>query len=268
MASERIQNEYDSIRIANALDILAENLADYTPGSPVTPTNAMKAKLPSQSTTDRIADAAEHLAENLTDLSNAVEITYAAYQALTPEERANGTAYYITDYPTLGGVYFFQTKEAMDAAIQAGTVPNNAVCLVDEDTPYVVKAEAVAYGSTTVGAKLDELNNNFNNLAEVTSFSLTAGSGVESIEYTAFTYGKLVIVEGSWSGTVQGNNAIAYVPAPYIPSRKVNGSGSMYDSDRGYSRGIMTIQENDGKIYQRMTGRTISSGDFGFVYTI
>ena len=85
MASERIQNEYDSVRIANGLDTLAENLAGYTPESPVTPTNAMKAKLPSQSTGDRIADAIETLAQNVTDIGgSAITATYEEATALYP----------------------------------------------------------------------------------------------------------------------------------------------------------------------------------------
>ena len=63
MASERIINEYDSTRIANAVDTLATNLADYS-GTTVTPTDAMKAKLPSQTTADRIADALSEIADS------------------------------------------------------------------------------------------------------------------------------------------------------------------------------------------------------------
>lgn len=76
MASERIINEYDSTRIANAVDTLASNLADYS-GTTVTPTDAMKAKLPSQTTEDRIAGAVEALAQNVTDLGkSADDISY------------------------------------------------------------------------------------------------------------------------------------------------------------------------------------------------
>lgn len=64
MASERTINEYDSTRIANAVDTLAENLSGYT-GSTVTPTTAMKGKLPSQTVGDRIADAVEDMASSL-----------------------------------------------------------------------------------------------------------------------------------------------------------------------------------------------------------
>ena len=71
MASERIINEYDSTRIANAVDTLASNLADYS-GTTVTPTDAMKAKLPSQTTAGRIADAVETLAENVTSAGHTI----------------------------------------------------------------------------------------------------------------------------------------------------------------------------------------------------
>ena len=76
MASERIHNEYDATRIANALDTLAENIAGYSPESPVTPTDAMKAKLPSQSTGDRIAAAAATIAQNVTSLNKPKQVCY------------------------------------------------------------------------------------------------------------------------------------------------------------------------------------------------
>lgn len=79
MASERIINEYDSTRIANAVDTLATNLADYS-GTTVTPTDAMKAKLPSQTTADRIADA-------LTDIAD-VAVNGTAYgTSISPKSR-------------------------------------------------------------------------------------------------------------------------------------------------------------------------------------
>lgn len=81
MASERIINEYDSTRIANAVDTLATNLADYS-GTTVTPTDAMKAKLPSQTTADRIADAVETLAQNVTSLSDLVRASYEESPAI------------------------------------------------------------------------------------------------------------------------------------------------------------------------------------------
>lgn len=62
--SERIINEYDGTRLANAVDALAENLTGYS-GTEVTPTDAMKAKLVSKATGERIADAIEDLAENV-----------------------------------------------------------------------------------------------------------------------------------------------------------------------------------------------------------
>ena len=64
MASERILNEYDGTRLANAVDTFAEKVTGYVKPSPVTPTDAMKAKIPSQSTGDRLADAFEDLATN------------------------------------------------------------------------------------------------------------------------------------------------------------------------------------------------------------
>lgn len=103
MASERIHNEYDAVRIANGLDTLAENLAGYEAGTPVTPTDAMKAKLPSQSTGDRISDAMEGLAQGLTNISHPQRISYDDWNALTPQEKANGTQYYIYDYPSVDG---------------------------------------------------------------------------------------------------------------------------------------------------------------------
>ena len=76
------------------------------------------------------------------------EIQYADWRQLTPQQRADGTTRYIPDYPGLGGVYVFNTEAAMQAAITNGDVPLNAVCITDEDTPYVVDAGDVTFDNT------------------------------------------------------------------------------------------------------------------------
>ena len=89
------------------------------------------------------------------NVNNAIQISWADYQLLSETEKNNGNVYYIPDYPGYGGVFYFNSKSAMDTAITNGDVPNGAVCLVGNDTPYVVHASDVVYGNSNVGTALD-----------------------------------------------------------------------------------------------------------------
>lgn len=91
------------------------------------------------------------------NVNNAIEKPYAEFQNLTPTERADGSVYYIPDYPTLGNVFFFRTVDAMQAAIQHGDVPNNAICITTSDYPYEAKAEDVTYDNTDSGLEADNI---------------------------------------------------------------------------------------------------------------
>lgn len=93
------------------------------------------------------------------NVNNAIQKTYAQYQALPSAEKTDGSVYYIPDYPGVGGVFFFQTVAGMNAAIAGGLIPNNAICVVEEDTPYVVNAEDVNYDNTESGLSATDLQN-------------------------------------------------------------------------------------------------------------
>lgn len=102
------------------------------------------------------------------NVNNAVEISWADYQALSQAEKEDGTVYYIPDYPGYGGVYYFATKAAMDAAIGNGDVPDGAICMTGDDTPYVVSAAETTYDNTDSGldatdvqGAIDEVTSNF-----------------------------------------------------------------------------------------------------------
>lgn len=88
------------------------------------------------------------------DLVKPEEVTWANYQQLTPAQKA-GKQFYVPDYPSIGGVFFFQTEAAMQAA--EATLPDNAVCIVWEDDPYVVTADVVEYDNTDSGLTADNL---------------------------------------------------------------------------------------------------------------
>ena len=98
MASERIQNEYDTVRIANGIDTLAENLTGYVKPSPVSPTNAMKAKIPSQETVDRIADAVEDVAANFTGGAPKIDL-YEFEESPTHKAHALNDKLFFDDKP-------------------------------------------------------------------------------------------------------------------------------------------------------------------------
>lgn len=174
MASERILNEYDSTRIANAVDTLAENLAGYEAGTPATPTDAMKAKLPSQSTGDRISDAMEGLAQGLTNISHPQRISYEDWSALTPQEKANGTQYYIYDYPSVDGSLYapvtsVATPENGDTASKPYAVGEMFIrggklctCILAIDSGDTLTKDT-NYKEGDVGSVLTELNSNLEN---------------------------------------------------------------------------------------------------------
>lgn len=183
MASERIHNEYDAVRIANGLDTLAENLAGYEAGTPVTPTDAMKAKLPSQSTGDRISDAMEGLAQGLTNISHPQRISYEDWSALTPQEKANGTQYYIYDYPSVDGSLYapvtsVATPENGDTASKTYAVGEMFIRGGKLCTCLVAIAQGGTFVKDTnykegdVGSVLTELNSNFNNAERVYNTNL------------------------------------------------------------------------------------------------
>ena len=172
MASERILNEYDSTRIANAVDTLAENLAGYEAGTPATPTDAMKAKLPSQSTGDRISDAMEGLAQGLTNISHPQRISYEDWSALTPQEKANGTQYYIYDYPSVDGSLYapvtsIATPENGNTASKPYAVGEMFIrggklctCILAIDSGDTLTKDT-NYKEGDVGSVLTELNSNW-----------------------------------------------------------------------------------------------------------
>ena len=127
MASERIHNEYDATRIANAVDTLAENLAGYTPGSPVTPTNDMKAKLPSQDTGDRIADATEALANGFISADGVVSAVY--------EESAGAL-----DDRNIGDILWIEYSDVFNTY--------EVTVAISKDDPIAVGTNVKAYGSS------------------------------------------------------------------------------------------------------------------------
>lgn len=187
MASERIHNEYDAVRIANGLDTLAENLAGYEAGTPVTPTDAMKAKLPSQSTGDRISDAMEGLAQGLTNISHPQRISYEDWSALTPQEKANGTQYYIYDYPSVDGSLYapvtsIATPENGDTASKTYAVGEMFIRGGKLCTCLVAIAQGGTFVKDTnykegdVGSVLTELNSNISSVSVVSTYEHDAGT--------------------------------------------------------------------------------------------
>lgn len=116
----------------------------------------------------------------------------------------------VTFYGSMGGsggdeTYYFETKSEMDAAIQAGEVPTGAICIVNEDTPYVVKAEAVVYGESNVKDELDELNSNLGTRSKrLYEGFLSSGS---SANVTIPSGGNYLVIAGDLNATAYKMNA-------------------------------------------------------------
>lgn len=170
MASERIHNEYDATRIANALDTLAENIAGYSPESPVTPTDEMKAKLPSQSTGDRIAAAAATIAQNVTSLNKPKQVCYEVTESTALYDHVkddllliNGHLYKVTANTITHGVDTIVTSGAganVTSNTGIGAGEQLTILNVPGGSVHTIDASSVTYGNTTVDAELTELNSN------------------------------------------------------------------------------------------------------------
>lgn len=90
------------------------------------------------------------------DYSSGIRISQAEYDELTQEEKNEGI-YFIYDAPSFDGVYVFQTIEQMEQAIEDELVPAGATIMVDEDTPYVINAEDIAYDNSESGLEANTM---------------------------------------------------------------------------------------------------------------
>ena len=202
MASERIANEYDGTRIANAVETLAGNLSSYTPGSPVTPTDAMKAKLKSQATEDRIADAIEQMATDITELGVKVKATYDETTALY--------AHLVDDIIYLDShLYIVTSAIAVGDTIAVGTnISTNTG--IEADTPVYID-KLPGSNSAGIGHKIinssDAIMTSRNGLKFGSAFSVTDDS---TNDRTIITPNSNILPTQDELGTVELGSTAAY----------------------------------------------------------
>ena len=112
-----------------------------------------------------------------------VELTQAQYDALTPEEKTNGTVYFITDTDVPSVLDDYQTKE--DSELE--TTSQEVVGAINElNSAISVKQDSMSHGALSSGS-------NFNN-ATIAGYYSFSGSSYTNPPDTGAIYGILHVM--------------------------------------------------------------------------